>query len=95
MNLLSSNSCSFFDYYEEIEEDDMFNSLGFRALKSYLIIHCMIKLASLFRIIESFRIIIDSVYIASIGLLPIGLMIALATVVITQIDQLYMDNKSF
>jgi hypothetical protein len=55
----------------------------------------MIKLASLFRIIESFRIIIDSVYIASIGLLPIGLMIALATVVITQIDQLYMDNKSF
>jgi hypothetical protein len=91
---LSSESCSFFDYYTEIEENDMFNSLGFRALKSYLILHCMIKLASLFRIIESFRIIVDSVYISTIGLLPIGLMIMLAIVVITQIDLLYMDNKS-
>jgi hypothetical protein len=73
----------------------MFNCLGFRALKSYLILHCIIKLASLFRIVESFRIIIDSVYIASIGLLPIGLMIALAIAVITQIDLLYIGNKSF
>ena len=94
MTNLSSESCSFFDYYTEIEENDMFNSLGFRALKSYLILHCMIKLASLFRIIESFRIIVDSVYISTIGLLPIGLMIMLAIVVITQIDLLYMDNKS-
>lgn len=93
--MFSEETCNFFEYYQEIEEDDMFNSFGYRALKSYLILHCMIKLASLFRIIENFRIIIDSVYIASIGLLPLGLMMALAIVVINQIDLLYLDNKSF
>lgn len=90
----SDQSCGFFDYYQEIEGDDMFNSIGYRALKSYLILHCMIKLASLFRIIEQFRIIIDSVYFASIGLLPIALMIVLTIVVIAQIDLLYIDDKS-
>ena len=49
----------------------------------------MCKLAALFRIFESFRIIIDAIFISVIGLFPIGCMTLLAMIIIGQIDQLY------
>jgi hypothetical protein len=72
----------------------MFNMLGYRAMKSYLIIHAMCKLAALFRIVEQFRIIIDAVYISFVGLIPISCMLILAIEIISQIDMLYIDGKS-